>query len=143
VPRWKLVRIAKGDGSGTPGIDAVSCPDAHLCLASDAAGAIHWSRRPAGDAATWHRVTVGGGRLIALSCPSAHLCVASGGRDHVFATADPTGPRSAWHAVKLATGRPGVGSIGARNLTDVACAPHHLCLAATGIGAVFAGNVSG
>ena len=140
---WHLTKaIAPVAGSRPPGITSLSCPSSSFCLAGDASGSIHWSSRPAGGAKAWHRVKISGGRLIAASCRSRAFCVVINARHDAYSSTDPTGRRSAWHQVVLPTGHFPIASAGLENLRSVSCAPHKVCIAASGAGLLFPGRTS-
>jgi hypothetical protein len=136
---WHLFRIASGVGSLAPGISAMTCPTSRFCLAGDGGGSVHWSTDPNGGPRAWHGARIDHHRIIAARCRSERFCVVIDDDDLAYASTDPRGGRRAWHAVGLATRRFPVGSAGARTLTALACAPHRLCLAGSGVGAVFRG----
>jgi hypothetical protein len=52
------------------------------------------------------------------------------------------GGKGAWHDTTLATGHFPIASPGSENLTALTCAPHHVCLAASRVGAVFPGRTA-
>jgi hypothetical protein len=139
---WKIKTIAKGVGSLAPGIGAVSCPSASFCLAGDTHGAIHWTTNPTGGPSAWHSVKIAGGRLIGASCRSRSFCVVTDALHDVFASTDPMGGKGAWHDTTLATGHFPIANPGSENLTALACAPHHVCVAASGAGLVFPGRTA-
>jgi hypothetical protein len=60
-------------------------------------------------------------------------------RHDAYATTDPTGGARAWHDVTLPTGRFPIASAALENLRSLACAPHQVCVAASGAGLAFSG----
>ena len=75
-------------------LDAVSCPSARLCVATDDDGNVWTSTDPTGGVAAWTETNVDGPEKIlsGVSCPTESLCVAvdRGGGD-VLTSTDPSG----------------------------------------------------
>ena len=104
----------------SPGLRAMSCPSASLCVGGDEAGNIVSSTNPTGGAQAWGLDRVVSGEPIpGVSCPSTSLCVASGWNQLLTAT-DPAGGASAW------TSTPTVLSTG---LYAISCPSVSLCVA--------------
>jgi hypothetical protein len=140
---WHLTEIAHGAGPRrAPEISSISCPSTTFCLAGDANGSVHWATKPTGGTRAWHAVKISGGRLIAASCRSRSFCVVINARHDAYASSDPTGKQAAWHEVTLPTGHFPIASAALENLRSLSCAPHRVCVAASGAGVVFAGQTA-
>lgn len=113
---------------GYVGLNGISCPTSHLCVAVDNAesGRVFVSTDPAGGAGTWRESRVGG-TLAAVSCPSTTLCLLSGSAH--WESTDPAGGAASWHAR---------GGSGNAVLEADDCPSVHLCVA-VGFGNVTAG----
>jgi hypothetical protein len=110
-------------------LEAVSCPSASLCVATDGAGNVWTSTDPTGGVAAWTKANVDGPEKIlsGVSCPTEKLCVAvdRGGGD-VLASTDPTGGAGAWT----------VTEVDKHTLFDVSCSSETLCVATDNYGNV-------
>ena len=105
-----------------PGIVAISCPSASLCVAGDDAANILSSTTPTNNLRAWDSAgglfpSIGG-----VSCPSISLCVVAGWSD-VLTTTDPSGGASAWTTATIG-GYPSLGVI--------SCPSASLCVAGGG-----------
>lgn len=103
-------------------LDAVSCPSARLCVATDDDGNVWTSTDPTGGVAAWTETNVDGPKKIlsGVSCPTESLCVAvdRGGGD-VLTSTDPSGGAGAWTLTK----------VDKDTLFDVSCSSETLCVA--------------
>jgi hypothetical protein len=110
-------------------LQAVSCPSARLCVATDEAGNVWTSTDPTGVASAWTKANVDGSEKIlsGVSCPTESLCVAVDreGGDVVTST-DPTGGAGAWT----------VTEVDKYTLFDVSCSSETLCVATDSYGNV-------
>lgn len=103
-------------------LQAVSCPSARLCVATDEAGNVWTSTDPTAGASVWTKANVDGSEKIlsGVSCPTESMCVAvdrEGG--DVLTSTDPTGGAGAWT----------VTEVDKDTLFDVSCSSETLCVA--------------
>lgn len=124
-PWWSdPVRIDPGRA-----LDALSCPSARLCVATDASGSVLTTAMPAGGAGAWSatRVESGGGPgtvpLGPISCAPG-VCVTDDWGGNLLVSTDPVGGAGAWTAV-------GAGLPFGQH-AQVSCPSARLCVAVQG-----------
>jgi hypothetical protein len=119
-------------GSTTGGIDSVSCPSAHLCLAVPHVIAMGNNDLVSTDpaAGSWRQAPVGTGYM---TCPATTLCVGTAYPGlAVWASTNPAGGRSAWHFTHIARGP--------KSLRSVSCPSTRFCVAVGDGGSVAVGR---
>lgn len=126
---------------GHQGIDALSCPSTHLCVAGSAEGLLV-STDPMGGARAWSLVFTppssgqGGPQVTSVSCPSTVFCAAVTLAGDLITSTNPVGGATAWTLTHLHLPA-GVSPPNAFQ-PKVACASASLCVAmSVGSRAVF------
>lgn len=120
TPIWARHRALAGAFLG------LSCPTATLCVGTDDAGDIVFTRQPA-RSTSWTVRHVGSVPINQVSCPSAARCFAVDQNGDVLSSGDPTGPASTWAVTKV------VGLVG---LLAISCPTTVFCVATDGVGDV-------
>jgi hypothetical protein len=113
----KPVRIEKAKWGG---LNAISCPAVHLCLAVDQSGHVLWTQTPK-STKHWHLVTVDKDKsLTGISCPTATFCAAVDDAGRLVWTSTPTGNKKKWSKPEVIDTAlaPGGGPAG---LTAISC----------------------
>ena len=112
--------------AGSEVYDAVVCPTAGLCLATDQLGRIAVTTDPGADTG-WHisrlvpfRSLAETPSLTGLSCAGPSLCAGVDSVGDVFSTSDPAQGATAWHAAALPS---------ADSAAAIACPAFNLCVA--------------
>jgi hypothetical protein len=95
---WKVT-----DVNGPVPLDAISCPAASLCVATDSVGDVLTSARPAAGASAWKRVRLSS-TVNSITCASKSECTGvsmgvglSAQEGELVTSTNPAGGASAWH----------------------------------------------
>jgi hypothetical protein len=101
-----------------PGLSALSCPSASLCVGVGGEF-VYTSSNPTGGAAAWTPALVHYG-LTEIACPSTALCVATDTTGNVWTSTDPTAGAAAWTSANVD---------GSNRLGHISCPSTSLCVA--------------
>jgi hypothetical protein len=113
---WTVHHVAGNDD-----LEGLSCPSAHLCVATDSTGDVLSSTNPSGGASAWvsHHVDQGAD-IHAVSCPSVELCVAVDNAGNVVTSTNPADPQATWTTTNVD---------GSATLVGISCPSIALCVA--------------
>ena len=114
--------------AGSNAFTQLACPSTVLCVATDDAGNIATTRRPAAGPGSWSIAHVDSARLVSLSCPSASLCIASDASGKILSSTNPAGGHAAWRATQVTTPSPQ----DPQYVADVTCPSTSVCIGVIG-----------
>jgi hypothetical protein len=124
---WKIT-----DLNGPATLNAIACPAASLCVATDSIGDVITSARPAGGISAWKRARLTS-EINSITCPSKSECIGFSlgleGAQLVTSTS-PAGGSSAWQFAGITW----IGPQAQFNDIPLACASSQLCVAGNGTG---------
>jgi len=129
---WKAFQLVPNGGNSP---DAISCPDAHHCVAVNYDGDVIVSTDPGGGSAAWTMTLVDPIATLAgespqimtgVSCADPRLCVAVDQAGNVVTSTNPGGGAAAW----IVSGVDGQAS-----LNGISCPAEQLCVAVGGLSA--------
>jgi hypothetical protein len=117
-------------GLGSPGLSALACPSAKLCVGVTEGG-IQTSTHPTVSVSNWKTVLSPVEFPSTISCPAASLCVAGGYTGRIATSTTPTGDTKAWKVAHIDNAPPtDIQYLGRHaSITDVVCPTTRLCVA--------------